>query len=715
MIVNTTLSQDAEYLGDIQEHRVSIDKNNIDFITTLLTSNLYSKPLESFLRETVANAYDSHVEAGTSEHILLLIEDVSFSTYRISIRDYGVGVSPERFESIYKNIGSSTKRQSNDYIGMFGIGRFSCLSCADTANVTSYYNGTKYSYVMYKNGGGINIDKISETVGDFKNGLEVSIEKRIYDITDLTTAISKLCLFDSLYISYKGERSLLKSHVEAFNSRKIVNYKTFSICPFLSSFKNYFRVGNILYSNNDARLSSRTGIIVNLPIGTVDITPNREELQFTSYTENEITSRIANVKQEFQELLDARVNGDLTLPVFATEIGLNSTFSIKPWDDDNYHIHIDRNDVTLKLDNLTINGEKLPDNYMSFLNTVKYLGVDKSLIHKTLAGPGYSRGLSVDLGRLLEGRVNIMLKGDTITKQVTFLYFTESICKPTAILVHNGLDAWKQVILRYIKNSNPIANAEECIDFTFKHIPMKTMLNSEVPESYIKSYKDAQKAKRKKIDTSKVPIRDYRYSGYTQGYLDTLPDTGLVIYTKHTAGGEDTSLREIANFVKGLPSIAAVITVKAEYTKLLEQNCRFITLENFMFLKNNVLVKLFTAKEILRNFSESQLKYHSHTSLGALPIFNAFADKYRSEISNIRYANSCNSTVRDLYNYYKSKKWLRDWDISYYKISEKEGQALQYWEQVNERKDELVQALAFKKYGRLQKIGLTPTVALKIV
>ena len=163
MILNTTLSHEAEYIGDIQENRVGIDKENLGFITTLLTSNLYSKPLESFFRETVSNAYDSHMEAGTTAPILLLVEDVEnvYSTYRISIRDYGVGISPERFDKIYKNIGSSTKRDSNDFIGMFGIGRFSCLACVDVAHITSYYDGVKYSYVMYKNGGGINIDMLS--------------------------------------------------------------------------------------------------------------------------------------------------------------------------------------------------------------------------------------------------------------------------------------------------------------------------------------------------------------------------------------------------------------------------------------------------------------------------------------------------------------------------------------------------------------------------
>lgn len=120
MIVNNQVSHEAEYIGDIQENRVGIDKANIDFITTLLTSNLYSKPFESFLRETIANAYDSHLEAGTDKNIILLFESKDEYSYTVSIRDYGTGVSPERFEKIYRNIGSSTKRESNDFIGMFG-------------------------------------------------------------------------------------------------------------------------------------------------------------------------------------------------------------------------------------------------------------------------------------------------------------------------------------------------------------------------------------------------------------------------------------------------------------------------------------------------------------------------------------------------------------------------------------------------------------------
>lgn len=123
MIIEKQEYNEAEYIGDIQENKVCIDRANVDFITTLLTSNLYSQPLESFLRETISNAWDSHVEAGTTEeYIILLLEKPSrYDTkYKISIRDFGTGISPKRFDEIYKYIGSSTKRDTNEQIGGFG-------------------------------------------------------------------------------------------------------------------------------------------------------------------------------------------------------------------------------------------------------------------------------------------------------------------------------------------------------------------------------------------------------------------------------------------------------------------------------------------------------------------------------------------------------------------------------------------------------------------
>lgn len=138
MIINKNQTPEAQYVGNIKANKVGIDTKNIDFVASLLTTNLYSNPIQSFIRETVSNGWDSHVEAGNKQPVIIdLSSSASAETFHsrttysynygtvdltIKIRDFGVGLSPERFATIYTNIGSSTKRDSNDFIGAFGIG-----------------------------------------------------------------------------------------------------------------------------------------------------------------------------------------------------------------------------------------------------------------------------------------------------------------------------------------------------------------------------------------------------------------------------------------------------------------------------------------------------------------------------------------------------------------------------------------------------------------
>ena len=188
MIINTQES-DIQVVGDITEFKSSIDPKNLEFITTLLSSNLYSAPERSFIREIVSNAWDSQVEAGTTNiPIIIKITESKRTNYYgkdftgygdITIRDFGTGLSPERFNDIYRNIGSSTKRESNDYHGAFGIGHLSGFSCSNTMYITSYYNGTCYEYIGIKDANTIVYTLVSTTPTTEKNGLEVTL-KNVY-------------------------------------------------------------------------------------------------------------------------------------------------------------------------------------------------------------------------------------------------------------------------------------------------------------------------------------------------------------------------------------------------------------------------------------------------------------------------------------------------------------------------------------------------------
>lgn len=711
MKVNTELSHDAEYIGDIQENRVGIDKSNLDFITTLLTSNLYSKPLESFLRETVANAYDSHMEAGTDEHILLLIQDNGYKTYTISIRDYGVGVSPERFEKIYRNIGSSTKRDSNDYIGMFGIGRFSCLSCADIANITSYYNGKKYSYLMYKNGGGINIDKMSETEGDFRNGLEVSIKKFIYSDSDWREAIHHLCLFDKLHITYQGENYFLKGLANQFNARKITNFNAFSRCSLLSKDKNYFKVGNVLYDMKDSMdLATTDGLIISLPIGSVDITPNREALQYTDYTNRTINQKIAETKRELQDMVNAHIKGDISMSKFFKQFCDGSNYIIET-DEENFNI--DKEDVEIDSSSITIGGEPVPDGYDKFLNNVKYFGIDKSLIHKGINKSIYGRrSIDTSIKHLILGNYVLVNKLDKVTKQVTWFYFTDHVTRTSVVLTYNGLESFKADVERYAKNSIHVNESavKEYVDFLFKNIKIDVMSNDVVPSSYIEAYKQEQRDKRKKVDATKIPIRQYHSTGYRQAYLDDISERGLIVYSSHTQ--DDQTLKELASLTYYCDGIGGIITLKAEYLPLLADNRRFITIESFLFLRNKVLSKLVTANIIWRKFAKMFRKYET-VRIG-FPIWKEFLKKYENEKKCLDYSNLSSDTFKSISDYYIKKGWVNQYDIQYFSLSKEEMQAASVWDRMKEWRSDIVQMLAFQKFGRIPKIGLVPVKIPKL-
>ena len=310
---------DIQVLGNIQEFKTSIDPRNLEFITTLLSSNLYSNPEGSFLREIISNAWDSHIEAGnTAEPIIVKVDAHLDRESSITVRDYGTGLSPERFQTIFCNIGSSTKRESNDYTGGFGIGRFSCLACSDVVYITSYYEGKKYDYVMSKSGNTIVTHLLLTSNTKEKNGVSVTISGLSYILRYLHE-LCNLVFFRNVYVSLDISDEVhgkweYNKEVKSFNEANVRYYTNFAVSDYDPVNYNYkVLLGNVLYKLDETKLCQesqtkveqilQSGIFPKFNIGELEITPNREALIYTSTTIKKLEQRIDAVYEEIKALI----------------------------------------------------------------------------------------------------------------------------------------------------------------------------------------------------------------------------------------------------------------------------------------------------------------------------------------------------------------------------------------------------------------------------
>ena len=114
----------------------------------LLIDGLYSDKIKAPIRELATNAYDAHLEAGVPEtpfeiHLPSLL-DLTFQ-----VRDFGLSMSHDQVMNLYTTMFGSTKDQSNEQVGGFGIGSKSPFAYTDTFSVTCYSGTERRDYFAH--------------------------------------------------------------------------------------------------------------------------------------------------------------------------------------------------------------------------------------------------------------------------------------------------------------------------------------------------------------------------------------------------------------------------------------------------------------------------------------------------------------------------------------------------------------------------------------
>lgn len=298
MIINEHKEiEKIDIAGNFNSIEATIDEQSMTFMFEMLSKSLYSKPIESIVREITSNCFDSHKEANVDKAVVINYKSDEEGDY-ISFQDFGVGLSPERIQSIYMKYFSSTKRDSNEQIGGFGLGSKTPLAYTDYFYINTNFNGIAYQYIFSKGEKKPTLDLLDEQPTENENGTEIKIYLKHYnDYNKFKNALlTELCYFDNVYFNnWDIDNEYRIYETETFKYRNKEQY----------SEELHLVLGKVSYPVNWEEINIpriKIPIGVKFEIGEFQVTPNRESIRYTDETKLLIKQKINDCLDELKGL-----------------------------------------------------------------------------------------------------------------------------------------------------------------------------------------------------------------------------------------------------------------------------------------------------------------------------------------------------------------------------------------------------------------------------
>lgn len=295
--------------------------------------NLYSDPAAAVIRELSSNARDAHVLAGKSDTPIKVITPSRFGNSELIIIDEGVGLDEAGLET-YVTLGESTKGDDNNQIGAYGLGCKSPLSMTSQFTVVSNKDGIKRHAVIGEMASGtLGMEILSIRETEEPNGVTVRVPVREEDIyslhnkardffkfwspgTVLLDGVQPYHFLDDLnehqYVEttnatiYSSSETTYGNHVTVImgNVAYPVSLDQIAVMLREKEGEESFYRGSLL---GTIGLSPHSGMVLNVPIGDVELVPSRDALKYSSMTVNTIADLVLEARDESLEILSEKV------------------------------------------------------------------------------------------------------------------------------------------------------------------------------------------------------------------------------------------------------------------------------------------------------------------------------------------------------------------------------------------------------------------------
>jgi hypothetical protein len=293
--------------------KFGIKASGLAHIFNVLRNQLYSDKIMAVVREYTCNAVDAHIDADKRDAPII----VSLPTRLLpefKVRDFGKALTDLEIQDVYAFYGESTKRQSNEMIGQLGLGSKSAFAYGDNFVINSFIDGKKCIYNAFIDPTQIGqISKIGEESTSEENGIEIIVPVRNDDHTEFEEKAHALFRHFPVKPIVKGADS---KKFEYQNPAVVFSGDTWK---WVETSNERYRncgeaivvMGNIGYPLDEYALNLnhedglapllKGNLILNVPIGDLEISASREKLQYTDHTRKNLVRHLKTVKDGLVE------------------------------------------------------------------------------------------------------------------------------------------------------------------------------------------------------------------------------------------------------------------------------------------------------------------------------------------------------------------------------------------------------------------------------
>ena len=303
-----------------------MDAESIAFMLSQSRNGFYSNKELAPIREYATNARDSHIQSGCPFRPI----EVTFPSQmapELRIRDFGNGLTEQELERVYFKYWKSTKRNTNDQNGFYGIGSKSAMAYCDVYTIISICDGKKMVYTAHIDGKAQRIFNGKSTEGE-ESGIEVIIPIQQKDIAKFHyEALNFFKYWDILPIFHNIDKEKLTEAFAPMDVKPFISGDEWSVRPsgygkgntkaimgFVAYDVDWDQVKHGLEPTIAHKIEGIfTFLEENLttlyfPNGTLSFTPNRESLQYNDATTKALGDKLVSIYNNLLKIISSEIS-----------------------------------------------------------------------------------------------------------------------------------------------------------------------------------------------------------------------------------------------------------------------------------------------------------------------------------------------------------------------------------------------------------------------